>query len=222
MYLCRFKKVFLEQANMLETILKGILIGVLVSAPVGPMGMFTIQRTLSRGRWHGFFTGLGITSSDLIYAFIAMVGVGAFSSFLANEKIILQFIGSIVLIILGFLVFRSNPLKGWTPKMQVEQTKYHLEYISAFLLAIMNIGVLVLFITLFAHFQFNPIAEGKGRVLVAMLSVFSGAVMWWLFMTGVVSRLRKHFNRQGLILLNRVIGSLLMAIGTVGLLWLLF
>lgn len=207
---------------MLEIIVKGFIIGILVSAPIGPMGMFTIQRTLSKGRWHGFFTGLGVLTSDIIYAFIAMLGVSAFSSFLTNEEKVFQLVGSCVIIVLGFFLYRTNPLKGWTPHMQAEQTKLHLEYISAFLLAIANIGVLFIFITLYARSQFNPISEGKGAVLGAMLSIFSGGLLWWFFMTGLVSRLRKHFNRRGLIVMNRIIGSVLMIAGVVGLLALLF
>lgn len=207
---------------MLDIIVKGFIIGILVSAPVGPMGMFTIQRTLTKGRWHGFFTGLGVMTSDLIYAFIAMLGVNVFSSFLTNEEHIFQLVGSSIIIILGFFLYRTNPLKGWTPHAQAEQNKFHLEYISAFLLAVVNIGVLFIFITLYAHSQFNPVAEGKGAVLTALLAIFSGALLWWFFMTGFVSRLRKHFNRSGLIIMNRVIGSILMTIGVVGLVSLLF
>ncbi len=207
---------------MLDIIVKGFIIGILVSAPVGPMGMFTIQRTLTKGRWHGFFTGLGVLSSDIIYAFIAMLGVNAFSSFLTNEEHIFQLVGSSIIIILGFFLYRTNPLKGWTPQTQAEQTKFHLEYLSAFGLAIVNIGVLFIFITLYAHSQFDPVAEGKSAVLTAMLSIFSGGLLWWFFMTGFVSSLRKHFNRKGLIVMNRIVGSILMIIGFVGLTTLLF
>lgn len=202
---------------MLAIIIKGFIIGILISAPIGPMGMFTIQRTLTKGRWHGFFTGLGIMTSDLLYAFVAMVGVNVFSSLISNKEQVFQFIGSGIIIVLGFFLYRTNPIKEWTPQTKVESSKFHLEYISAFLLAIVNIGVLFIFLTLYAHTQFNPIAEGKGAVLTAMLSILSGALLWWFFMTGMISRLRKHFNRKGLVIMNRLIGSVLMIIGGVGL-----
>ena len=78
-------------------------------------------------------------------------------------------------------------------------------------------GVLLVLITLFAHFQFNPAADGTGKILFAMLSMASGAMVWWFFITGMISRLRKYFNRKGLIILNRMVGAILIGIGLIGL-----
>lgn len=203
---------------MLEIIIKGFLIGILVSAPVGPMGMLTIQRTLNKGRWHGFFTGLGIMCSDLLYAFVSILGVSVFSSFLNNEEKIIQLIGSILLIVLGFFLFRAHPLKGWTPQMKQENIKYHRDFISAFALAVVNIGIFFVFITLFARFQFNPIGEGNGKILIAILSITAGASLWWFFITWLISRLRKLFSRGSLVILNRTIGSIIMLVGVGGIL----
>lgn len=207
---------------MLETIIKGVIIGILVSAPVGPMGMLTIQRTLNKGRWHGFFTGLGIMCSDLLYAYGSFWGVNAFSSFLDNEKFIFQLFGSIVLIVLGLFLYRSNPLKGWTPQMKQEEIKYHRDLITAFLLSVMNVGIFFVFITMYAHFQFNPLAEGKGRISVAMLSIAAGAFTWWFFIIWLISKARKYFNRSSLVVLNRTVGSIIMLVGVVGIILLMF
>lgn len=97
---------------MLETIAKGFVIGLLVSSPMGPINLLTIQRTLNRGRWHGLASGLGAMLSDITYATITLLGLSFVSSFLDVYESELLLFGSIILILFGIGVFRSNPLKG--------------------------------------------------------------------------------------------------------------
>lgn len=97
---------------MLGLISKGIVIGVLVSAPMGPIGMLCIQRTLNKGRWHGFVTGLGAALSDVIYAALTCLGMGVVVNFVEANQAPLQLIGSIVLGIFGYYIFQSNPVRN--------------------------------------------------------------------------------------------------------------
>lgn len=101
---------------MLGLISKGIVIGVLVSAPMGPIGMLCIQRTLNKGRWHGFVTGLGAALSDVIYAALTCLGMGVVVNFVEANQTPLQLIGSIVLGIFGYYIFQSNPILSGTLK----------------------------------------------------------------------------------------------------------
>ncbi len=201
---------------MLEFIFKGIIIGILVSAPMGPIGMLCVQRTLNRGRAYGFMTGLGAMTSDLIYALIIIAGVSIVEDFFTNNEIILQIAGSVVLILFGIHVFRSNPLKSWTPNFQNNDTKYIKDYITSFLFTLSNIAIIIVYITLFARFQYNPAELGISGIGISMISIATGALLWWFTLSSIVSRLRKHFNRKGLMLLNRTIGIALMIVGLVG------
>ena len=97
---------------MFETIVKGFIIGLLVSAPMGPVNMLCVQRTLNKGRWSGFITGLGALLSDLIYALITLLGMSLVEDFLKKNELLIQLTGSVVLIFFGYVVFRTNPLKG--------------------------------------------------------------------------------------------------------------
>ena len=97
---------------MLGIVSKGIIIGVLVSAPMGPIGMLCIQRTLNKGRWHGFVTGLGAALSDVIYAALTCLGMGVVVNFVEANQAPLQLIGSIVLGIFGYYIFQSNPTRN--------------------------------------------------------------------------------------------------------------
>lgn len=201
---------------MLQFIVKGLVIGILVSAPMGPIGILCVQRTLNRGRWHGFFTGLGAMMSDLIYALIMLAGISIVDEFFTKNELILQVLGSIVLIIFGYRVFRSNPLKGWTPKFNNEGTRYVKDFVSSFLFTLSNVAILIVFITLFARFHYNPMEQGLTGIIVSLISIAVGALSWWFGLSFVVARLRKHFNRKGLILLNRSIGTILTIVGIVG------
>ena len=203
---------------MFETIAKGFLIGFLVSSPMGPINILTIQRTLNRGRWHGFVTGLGSVLSDLVYALVTLVGLSFVSDFLTEHENGLQLFGGIILIFFGIGVFRSNPLRGWKPDMIAGETRYVKDFISAFLLTISNVAIILVFVGLFARFSFNPLPDGPISVVAGLGSFLFAAALWWFLLTALVSHLRKHFNRRGLILLNRTIGILLMLVGVGGIL----
>lgn len=201
---------------MLETIAQGFIIGLLVSLPMGPLNMLTIQRTLNRGRWHGFVTGLGALLSDIIYAFITLVGLGFVSGFLTVHESQLQCLGSIILIFFGIGVYRTNPLKEWKPDRIAGETRYVKDFVSAFLITFSNAAIILVYVGLYARFSFNPAAHGWGSLLAGMGAFVVAALSWWFLLSLFVSRLRKHFNRRGLVLLNRTVGSVLMLVGVAG------
>ena len=201
---------------MLETIAQGFIIGLLVSMPMGPINMLTIQRTLNRGRWHGFVTGLGALLSDIIYAFITLVGLSFMSDFLTVHESQLQCLGSIILILFGIGVYRTNPLKEWKPDRITGETRYVKDFVSAFLLTFSNAAIILVYVGLYARFSFNPAAHGWGSLLAGMGAFIIAALSWWFLLSLFVSRLRKHFNRKGLVLLNRIIGSVLILVGVAG------
>jgi threonine/homoserine/homoserine lactone efflux protein len=201
---------------MFHFVIKGFIIGLMVSAPMGPINMLCIQRTLDRGHLHGFITGMGAALSDITYGLITLLGVSLISEFISKEEYTIQLVGSIVLIIFGLVVFRTNPLKEWVPEIKLEETRYVKDFVSSFLLTFSNVTIIFVFISLYARFSFNPFAHGYVSVILAIISMAVGAISWWIFLTAFVSRLRRHFNRKGLVVLNRVVGSILIIIGLVG------
>ena len=131
---------------MFETIYKGIIIGIIVSAPMGPIGILCVQRTLSRGRLHGFVTGLGAMVSDLIYATITLFGMGIVDDLLKRNEQPLQYVGSLVIILFGIALFNTNPLKILQPAKNKNTTRYNQDFITAFLLTLSNVAIVFLFI----------------------------------------------------------------------------
>ena len=202
---------------MIETILKGFLIGVIVSAPMGPIGILCVQRTLNRGRLHGLATGLGAMVSDLLYASITLIGMGFVHDLMDANELIIQIIGSIVIIFFGIGIFFTNPLKILKPSSSTPETRYYQDFATAFFLTFSNVAIVFLFISLFARFNYSPLDTNWFTFAVGMISIGLGALAWWFFITTYVSKLKKYFNRQSLKFFNRIVGIILILLGILGL-----
>lgn len=207
---------------MIETIYKGIIIGIIVSAPMGPIGILCVQRTLNKGRMHGFVTGLGAMFSDLIYASITLIGMGFVDNLMQTNRQLIQFIGSIVIILFGVAIFLTNPLKILRPSSNNTETRYYQDFGTAFLLTLSNVAIVFLFISLFARFQYSPLDKSWFSFAVGVISIGLGALAWWFFITTYISKLKRYFNRQSLKFFNRIVGIILMILGVLGIIGAVF
>ena len=206
---------------MLEIILKGLFIGFLSSAPMGPVGMLCVQRTLNEGRKYGLITGLGATIGDMLIAFIAVIaalGMGFSTDFIQQHQSSLQAIGSIIVVVFGVFVFRKNPSRNLSKLKDVKLTPFWKIFVSSLLLTISNIGTLFLYIALFARFKVIDASKPFVNELVAILFIGGGAMCWWLIITYLVNKLRSRFNPRGLKVFNRIVGSILILVGVGGIL----
>lgn len=201
---------------MFEFIYKGIMIGIIVSAPMGPIGILCVQRTLNRGRLHGLATGLGAMVSDLIYASITLIGMGFVDDILKSNELIIQLIGSIIIILFGIAIFSTNPVKILQPSTGIPETRYYQDFATAFFLTLSNLAIVFLFISLFARFHYNPLDKNWLSFAIGMISIGVGALTWWFFITTYVSKLKRYFNRQSLKFFNRIVGAILIVVGVLG------
>lgn len=199
---------------MIDTILKGISIGVLVSAPMGPIGVICVQRTLNEGRMHGFLSGVGASLSDLIYALIAGLGMGIIMDFIQANHYPLQIVGSLVLIFLGYYVYKSNPAEQLI-KQKERKTSYWQNILSSFFINLSNIGILFFFIAIFARFNLIS-SEDSSQNIVGILSIALGAVVWWLIISTLVNKVRTKFNPRGLKIFNTILGIIIICIAVFG------
>ncbi len=200
---------------MLALAAKGLLIGILVSAPMGPVGMLCIQRTLSKGRWHGFVTGLGAMASDIIYAMLTSLGMGVVVNFVEANQAPLQLAGSLVLSVFGYYIYQSNPVKNLR-KQKERKLSFTQDFITAFLLTFSNVLIVLLYIGLFARFGFILPDHSLGMIIGGIICIGIGAISWWLFITYIVSKLRKWFNVRGIWLMNRIVGSTIIILSIIG------
>lgn len=192
-----------------------MVIGILVSAPMGPIGILCIQRTLYKGRWHGFVTGLGAVLSDMLYAVLTCLGMGVVISFIEANQAPLQLVGSIVLAVFGYYIYKSNPVRS-LQKQQEGGTSFTQDFITAFLLTFSNVFIILLYIGLFARFGF-VLPEHSVFVLAGgILCIGLGAILWWFMITYFVAKLKKRFNVRGLWMLNRAIGIIIISLSVIG------
>ena len=192
-----------------------MIICILVSAPMGPIGMLCVQRTLSEGRWHGFVSGLGAALSDVIYAAITALSMGLVVNFVEAHQRPLQIFGSLVLGAFGYYIFQANPVKRLR-KNNASRLSLVQDFISAFLLTLSNVLIIFLYIGLFARFSF-VFTAGVWDVPIGLFGIATGAILWWFVISYIVSRLRQWFNIRSLSILNRIVGAVIIVLAAVGL-----
>ena len=200
---------------MLELFYIGIIIGVLVSSPMGPIGMLCIQRTLLKGQLSGFFSGLGAALSDLIYAALTGLFMGLVVNFVEAHQRPLQIFGSIVIAIFGYYIFISNPVKNLKRNQESKQTLVQ-DFVTAFFLTFSNVLIVFLFIGLYARFGFVLQEHSLQMTVAGLIGVISGAVIWWVFITFIVSLMRRWFNIRGIRVLNKIVGIVILLLAIFG------
>ncbi len=201
--------------SLLLYILKGLAIGLLVSVPVGPIGVLCIQRTLNKGKWHGIVSGLGATTSDLVYSLIAAFCLSFVEAFIEEHRIVIQLVASFVVLSFGFYIFNSNPVRQLSVQKKGKNSFWG-DYVSAFALCITNPLILFLFIGLFARFSFFAPHDTFWQTLIGLLAILSGAFLWWLALNSLVDIFRKKINVRGLWLVNKLTGSVIIILAIVG------
>ena len=194
---------------------KGFIIGILVSAPMGPIGMLCVQRTLNKSRWHGFISGLGATLSDMIYAVITCLFMGLVVNFVETHQQWLELFGSIVLAVFGYYIFRSDPMKNLRKKKK-KKLSFAQDFVTAFLLTFSNMLIVFLYIALFAHLSFVESDQSVWRLLYGLGGIAAGAALWWFVLTTLVSKLRRWFGLRNIYILNRVIGCIIFLLAIAG------
>lgn len=200
---------------MFEIIIKGILIGLCISVPLGPIGMLCIQRTLNRGQKYGIVTGLGATFSDLIYTVITLFFLSFVLDFIEIHRFIIQLIGSLVVSGFGYYIFKSNPATQPKPN---ETLKHSLlsDFMTSFGLTLSNPLVLFVLIALFARFEFIGNNTTLYVTIIGIVSILGGAIIWWSIITFLVSRFKNKMNMRELKILNQISGFVIIMIGVVG------
>ncbi len=201
---------------MFNTIVEGITIGLCTSIPVGPIAILIIQRTLQKGRLHGFFSGLGAATSDTFYALLAIIGLSVVLSFIEENKLAIQIAGSAIMMIFGVYIFFQNPAKN-IEKSKTDKSSYWQEYLTAFFLTLSNPLMIFLYIGLFAQYNFISSESHFIEIVIGICSVFFGAGLWWFCITLLASVFRKRFNIRGLWILNKATGILIFVISLVAL-----
>jgi threonine/homoserine/homoserine lactone efflux protein len=187
--------------------LKGLAVGFSIAAPVGPIGLLCIRRTLAGGWWLGFATGMGAATADMVYGLIAAAGLTAVTELLVSARQPLRFAGGAALIWLGLAFLRAE-----TPRDRVSTASSGLAaaYAGTFLLTLANPATILSFAAVMAGLGAMS-ASGETAVLVA--GVFVGSALWWLALSTAVSLVRHRLPESVLVWINRASGAAIMVCG---------
>jgi threonine/homoserine/homoserine lactone efflux protein len=189
--------------------LQGLLLGFSIAAPVGPIGLLCIQRTLARGRLHGFVSGLGAASADSLYGIVAALGLTAMRSFLLGWQFWLQLGGGVFLVCLGGRTLLARP--ATSARGPADDRGLGAAYLSILLLTLANPATVLAFFAVFAGLGISPAGTPAAILLVA--GVFLGSAAWWLVLSLIAGLLRRHLTDGRMRLVNIIAGSSILALG---------
>ncbi len=202
--------------QLIHILTSGLLIGIFISAPMGPVGMLVIQRTLNKGRLPALFTGIGAAISDLTYALLTGFGMSFVTDLVTRNQLMLQILGSLVLIAFAIYLFRKNPA-GALKKPDRGPDNFWKDFLTGFLFTFANPLILFFIVGLFARFNFILPELRYFHYILGYASIFGGALLWWWLITFFVNKVRAHFNVRSMWILNRCIALVLCAMALVGL-----
>ena len=195
---------------------KGLIIGFSIAAPVGPIGLLCIQRSLSGGWLLGLISGLGAASADAIYGIIAAFGVTAVSSLLIEQQLWFRLIGGGFLCYLGVKTLLAKPAEQ---SASAAKSAHPLRaYASVLFLTITNPMTILAFAAIFAGIGVGGASGGYGSAVLMVVGVFSGSMLWWTLLCSVVGLLHGRLRPQHLRGINCVSGVVLVGFGTVAML----
>jgi len=197
---------------MLLNILKAFLIGICASAPIGPIAILVMQKSLSYGQEAGFVTGLGATLVDTLYAVISIFALAIAQQFLETFEYPIYIAGGLIVGVLGYTMAFRDPFR----KMTLDEENKGIPYLQFFLQAVVstlsNPGAVLVMFALFAFFEVDVTGEPVS-VFPIILAVAAGSAVWWYFCSWLFSRWKDRINMKALFLVSRISGIVVMIIG---------
>jgi threonine/homoserine/homoserine lactone efflux protein len=197
-----------------DLFLRGGLIGLAIAAPVGPIGVLCIRRTLAEGRVYGLVSGLGAATADALYGCIAGFGLTFISAALVSHQAGLRLVGGIFLCYLGIRTLLAQPAQQAASSSGSGLLR---AYASTFFLTLTNPMTILAFAAVFAGLGLASASSGYGSAGLLVLGVFVGSACWWLLLSSIVGAFRTRFSASGLRWVNRISGIIILGFGVVAL-----
>ena len=201
----------MDSKELLGLLVQGIVLGFSIAAPVGPIGVLCIRRTLQNGFKSGLASGLGAASADAVYGAIAAAGLTLAADFLAKQQTWLGIFGGAFLLFLGVRTFLSPPPEA--DEQDPETNKLGGDYLSTFLLTLSNPITIFSFAAMFGGLNAGLGTGFKTGAFVLVLGVFSGSALWWLGLSVSVNYFRKKFSVGVMRWVNRLAGAVIVIFG---------
>ena len=191
--------------------LKGLVIGFSIAAPVGPIGLLCLQRSLAHGRMTGFVSGLGAATADAVYGALAAFGLGVVTHAMISQVHWLRLAGGLFLLYLGFATCRAAaPAAAAQAK---EASRWSLAFVSTFALTLTNPLTILSFVGIFAGIGAESLGQGTGAAALLVAGVFVGSAAWWLFLANAAGWLRPRLQAGGMRFVNLAAGAIIAGFG---------
>lgn len=197
--------------DMIVDMLKGFLVGICASAPIGPIAILVVQKSLSKGHKAGFVSGLGASVVDTFYAFIAIFALAFAQRFIDEHRTLILIIGGVVLAAVGVSMAFSDPFRKM--KADGDPTVSPKDFGQAVAMGISNPMAIFVMFTLFAFFGIAKDAPQNWSVAPIILSVSLGSVTYWFSISWLLSRFRKRFRMRTILWISRITGAIIVIIG---------
>lgn len=198
--------------DILFDMLKGFLVGICASAPLGPVAILVVQKSLSKGHKSGFVSGLGATVADTTYALIAIFALAIVQRFIDAYQSLILLVGGAILLAVGVSMAFSNPFKN-KKRRKRDMTASPKDFGQAVAMAYSNPGAVFVMFTLFAFFGLAKDAPHTWRVAPIILSVSAGSVTYWFLMSWLISRFSNRISMKTIIWINRITGGIIVVVG---------
>lgn len=198
----------------------GIIIGLCISAPMGPAGILCLRRALEQGRRAGVITGIGATLGDLVYAIMTYLFTGILLDYIDRNMVPLRIVASLLFIGFATYLYFSTPRLEVSQRVVAKINQRNLSHLaSGFLLTIPNLLIVPVYVVLFSQFNFvYPLDEPPyGMFALGLISIALGAFIWWLFITYIATRLRDLVSQRNLRIFNRIFALVFAVIAVVSL-----
>lgn len=186
----------------------GLIIGLAVSVPLGPIGVLIIQRTVNKDRTSGFLSGMGVATSDAFYAIVAGFSLTWIVNFIEQYQVTFQILGAVIILLLGVHIFLKNPVKD-IRRLRRKGSSYFQDFVSSFLISLPNPLVIFVFLAVFTSTGIVMDIDKPYQAFFVVFGIFAGACSWWLILTSVVGIFRHRFNLRLLWWFNKVAGILI-------------
>jgi threonine/homoserine/homoserine lactone efflux protein len=196
-------------------LLRGLIIGFSIAAPVGPIGVLCIRRTLAEGRASGLVSGLGAATADAIYGCIAGCGLTFISGVLIRQQAGLRLVGGAFLLYLGLKTFLASPAEQ---AASAEGKGLVGAYASTCFLTLANPLTILSFAAVFAGLGVGSASGHYVSAGILVSGVFIGSALWWLILSGGVGMFRTAFTPHRLRWVNRISGLIIIGFGLFALL----
>ena len=201
--------------DQLVFLAKGTLIGLAVAAPVGPIGVLCIRRSLNAGMLAGLVTGLGAAAADALYGAVAAFGLTSVSIFLLGHQVTIRTLGGAALLVIALRILVAPPAKA--AQGRNGEVRLAGAFVSCFLLTLTNPTTILSFLAIFAGLGLAEWVGSYTAATVLVAGVLLGSALWWLFLSGAVSLVRTRLSAAALVWINRASAAVIMLFGLLAL-----